>query len=152
MPRSVLTLVLPFLLLSAGLVPAAGGEQYMVEMDLWIDGEQQGTPIVVVAPGKLASVEVADASGDRGWKIDVRVEPPAVSEGAPGGAIWLDLAVYEQREGEWEPLADSLLGVPEGRTGTMSVVEPGVDQASAENSRVHLTTQASRLRPEDTQP
>ena len=140
-------LVLLLASLAAGILPAAESDQFVVEMDLWIDGEQRGTPIVVVAAGEGASVEVGDTSGENGWKIDVLVEPPAASEGAPNGAIWLSLTVYERRDGEWQPLADSLLGVPEGRTGVMSVVEPGVEQATPENSLVYLTTRTSPLRP-----
>jgi len=132
---------------AAGGVSAQPQDQYVVEMNLWIDGEQRGTPIVVTPAGELSSVEVGTASGEGGWKIDVRVEAPADGEGAPVGATWLNLTVYEQRDGEWEVLGDSLLGIHEGRTGTMSVVEPGVEQATPENSQVYLTVQASRLRP-----
>lgn len=131
----------------AGLTLAAEGDQYMVEMELWTEGQQRGTPIVVVAPGEQASVELGDDSGEGGWKIDVLLDPPAAAEGAPVGAIWLNLTVHELRDGEWEPLADSLLGVPEGRSASMSVVEAGVEQATPENSVVYLTAQASLLRP-----
>lgn len=134
-------------LLIFGAVFAAEGEQYMVEMALWIDGEQRGTPIVVVAPGERAAVEVSEDGGEGGWRIEVLVEPPARSEGAPSGAIWLDLAVHERVEGQWELVADSLLGVPEGQTSSMSVVDAGVETGTRENSRVYLTAQASRLRP-----
>lgn len=144
-------LILLLASLAVGSVPAADGDQYMVEMELWIDGEQRGTPMVVLPPGELGSIQVGSESGGGGWKIDVLVESPARAEGAPSGAIWLNLTVYGQREGEWEPLADSLLGVPEGRPATMSVVETGVEQATQENSLVHLTARASLLRPEDSE-
>lgn len=139
--------LLLFLAVPVGNAAAQAEGQYMVEMDLWIDGEQRGTPIVVTPAGEQASVEVAGSSGEGGWKIDVRVEAPAAGEGAPVGATWLNLTVYEMRDGEWAVLADSLLGIHEGRSGTMSVVEPGVEQATPENSQVHLTVQAARLRP-----
>ncbi|NBD96084.1 MAG: hypothetical protein GVY11_06390 [Gammaproteobacteria bacterium] len=143
----LLCLVMLLSVLAAGNAAAQPENQYVVEMDLWIDGEQRGTPIVVAPSGELSSVEVGTASGEGGWKIDVLVEAPADGEGAPIGATWLNLTVHEQRDGEWEVLADSLLGIHEGRTGTMSLVEPGVEQATPENSQVYLTVQASRLRP-----
>lgn len=124
-------------------------DRYMVEMELWIEGEQRGTPMVLVEPGESATVEVSDASGESGWKIDLLVDPPVASEGAPFGSIWLSLAVQELRDGEWELLTDSLLGLREGRAGTMTLVESGVDQATQENSLVHLTAWASILRPSD---
>ncbi len=127
-------------------VCAQQGDRYMVDMTLWIDGEQRGTPVVVVEPGAPASVEVSNPSGG-GWKIELLVEPPAASEAAPAGATWLNLTIYEQRDGQWEPLADSLLGVREGRAGTMSVVEAGDKPATPRNSLVHLSVQLSRLRP-----
>jgi hypothetical protein len=135
-----------------GGVFAAEGDQYMVEMALWIDGEQRGTPILVVPPGERAAVEVSDEGGEAGWRIELLVKSPAASEGAPTGAIWLDLAVHERVEGQWELVADSLLGVPEGQTSSMSVVDPGVETGTRENSRVYLTAQASLLRPGDSGP
>lgn len=139
-------LALLSMLVAAGVL-AADGEQYMVELELWIDGEERGTPIVVVPPGEQASVEVGDPSGHGGWRIEVLVEPPAISEGAPTGATWLNLAVHELVDGQWEALTDSLLGLREGQPGTMTVVESGVEQGTRENSLVHLTAQVSRLRP-----
>jgi hypothetical protein len=133
--------------LAAGSGEAALGDQYMVEMALWIEGEQRGTPIVVIEPDAPASVAVADESGSERWKIELLVEAPSVSEGAPIGATWLNLTVYERRDGEWETLADSLLGVREGRTATMSVVGTGQEPATKDNSLVYLEAQASRLRP-----
>lgn len=145
--------ILAFVLSVLGVVNAAASDKpdrYMVEMELWIEGEQRGSPMLVVEPGEPASIEVSDPSGEGGWKIDLLVDPPVASEGAPVGSIWLNLAVHELRDGEWESLTDSLLGLREGRTGTMTVVESGVDQATRENSLVHLSARASFLRPSET--
>lgn len=141
----ILAMLLPAL--AAGSSETAPDDQYMVEMVLWIEGEQRGTPIVVVEPDTPASVEVGDGSGTKGWRIELLVEAPSAGEGAPIGATWLNLTVYELRDGEWEALADSLLGVREGRTATMSVVETGQEPATKDNSLVYLEAQASRLRP-----
>ena len=141
---------LVFAMLSIALIgsaAAAEDERYMVEMTLSIDGEQRGTPLIVLNAGEQGSVEVASENGDKGWRIDVLVETPTATEGATLGSVWLNLAVHELKEGEWVLLADSLLGVPEGRTSSMSVVEPDVDKATRENSLVHLTATASLMRP-----
>ena len=130
-----------------GSATAAENERYMVEMALSIDGEQRGTPLIVLPPGEQGSVRVRSDTGDKGWRIDVLVESPTAAEAAPFGSVWLNLAVHEFKEGEWELLADSLLGVPEGRTSSMAVVEPGIDKATRENSLVHLTATASLMRP-----
>jgi len=140
-------LAMLFVLPAAGSALGVDGSQYMVEMELWIDGEQRGTPIVVTPAEEPATVEIGDPGGGDRWKIELVLEPPAASEGAPGGAIWLNLSVYERRDGEWELLADSLLGVPEGRSATMTVIDAGDGPATRENSLVHLTAQASLLRP-----
>lgn len=143
---------LMFALTVLAAVSASGAEtrdRYMVEMELWIEGEQRGTPMVVVEPEEPATIEVGEPSGESGWRIEVLVEPPVASEGAPVGSIWLNLAVHELRDGEWQLLTDSLLGLREGRSGTMTLVEPGVDQGTRENSLVHLTASASLLRPSE---
>src|SRR5699024_6955775 len=123
--RACVLFVLPAMLVASALAEGSNEEaRYAVAMELWVDGELRGTPAVVTVAGRPASVAVADASEGDGWKIELRVEPPVVSEGAPVGAIWLELSVHERRDGDWEVLADSLLGVPEGRSATMSVVAP----------------------------
>lgn len=123
----------------------------MVEMVLWIDGKKRGEPIVVTEPGQRASVEVGDADGQNGWRVELLVEPTA-SEGDPGGAIWVNLEVYRRSDGTISLLADSLLGVPEGRPGVLSVVDAGQSgEASPENSRVYLTARTSLLRPASAQ-
>lgn len=135
-----------------GSAAASGDARYMVEMELWINGEQRGTPLVVLPPGEQGSVEVHDEDGDQGWKIEVLVEAPAASDKAVLGSTWLNLAVHELRDGEWSLLADSLLGVPEGRSTSMSVVGSEIEEATRENSRVHLSARASRMRPGERQP
>ncbi|WP_376690751.1 hypothetical protein [Wenzhouxiangella sp. EGI_FJ10409] len=135
-----------------GSAAASGDDRYMVEMELWIDGEQRGTPLVVLPPGEQGSVEVRNEEGDQGWKIEVLVEAPAATQSAPLGSTWLNLAVHELQDGEWNLLADSLLGVPEGRSTSMSVVGSEVEQATRENSRVHLSARASLMRPGERQP
>lgn len=146
-------LLLPLTLAGSALARGVDADQrYAVEMELWIDGELRGAPSIVAVAGQSASVEVANASANDGWKIELLVEPPGVSEGAPVGAVWLELVVYERGDREWETLADSLLGVPDGQTAVMSVVGAGIEEAEPENSLVYLMARATRLQPETSAP
>jgi hypothetical protein len=147
---SLLSLILLLPALWAGSVAAEGSVQYMVEMEVWIDGEEQGTPIVVVEPGKPAFVEVGRSAGPQAWRVEVLVQPAASADADLGDNIWLEMAVYDRSEGELSLLADSLLGVPEGQPGVLSVVESDRQEASAPapaESLVHVTARVSRLRP-----
>lgn len=134
------------LLALAGSTPASEAVRYMLEMELWIEGEHRDSPLLVVESGEPASITVDDAEGRSGWKIEVEVNPPGPAEGAPDGAIWIDFAIHQLEDGQWEHLADSMLGIHEGRTGKLSVADGSV-QATAANSRVFLEVRASRLRP-----
>ncbi len=142
------------LAVSLGLGSAvAQAPRYMVEMELWIDGEQRGTPRLVVEAGEAAELMSTDPDAQSGWKIELEVEPPDPSEGAPQGAIWLHIAVAELANGEWEHLTDTLLGMPEGQSSSLSLVEGGGNSDPApeapENSRLYLTVRSSLLRPGD---
>lgn len=121
---------------------------YVVEMQLWIDGEQRGAPLVVAAPGEPASIEVGDDAGSAGWRIEVLVEPQMAAGDGPGGTIWINVSVLERSDGEWSHLTDSLLGLSEGQEGTMTLVESGREPETPKESRVYLAVQAARLRPE----
>lgn len=130
----------------AGNLFADDAERYMVEMELWIEGELRGTPMVVVEADEPAEISSLEADGLAGWKIELEVEPPGAGEAAPEGAIWLHLSIHQYEDGEWLHLADSLLGVPEGRANTLSVVQ-GDGAPTAEESLVYLIARTSRMRP-----
>lgn len=137
-----------FLALSvlAGSASASEVKRYMLEMTVWIEGERREAPVLIIDSGEPTSIDFEGAEGRRGWKIEVQVNPPGPGEGAPEGAIWMDFSIHRQEDGQWEHLADSMLGIHEGRTGTLSVAsEDG--QASPENSLVYVEVLASRLRP-----
>jgi hypothetical protein len=131
--------------LSLGTAQADDGDRFLIDFELWLYGETQGEPRMIVVAGQPASMEVGGAAHH--WRIEVEVERPAAHEYAPGDALWLHLAVHEQVEGEWEVLADTMLGVPEGQPATLSVVEGEVDEPSPENSLVFLRATTSRLTP-----
>ncbi len=134
------------LLIAATSGIAKGSEpHFLIEMELWLHGEQHGVPIMVVEADNPASVE--QSNGDTGWRVDIEVEKPAAYEQAPGDALWLHVGVHEKIDGEWDLLADSILGVPEGQPATMTVVEGEVSDPSPENSIVYLRATTSRLQP-----
>lgn len=140
------------LILAAGLgfgSALAGTPRYMVEMELWIDGEQRGTPMLIVEAGKPAELVSTDPDGNNGWKIELEVESPGLAENAPSGAIWLHLAVAELVSGEWEHLTDALLGVPEGQSSSLSLLDGEGEAGGPDGSRVYLTARSSRLRPDE---
>lgn len=144
--RKTLLLLAPLVL--AGGTSAADAERYMLEMEVWFEGEYRDAPVLVVESGEPASIDVEGVEGRSGWKIEVQVNPPGPGEGAPDGAIWMDFSIHQQEDGQWEHLADSMLGVHEGRTGTLSVANDE-GQASPESSLVYVEVLASRLRPGD---
>ncbi|MDX1626063.1 MAG: hypothetical protein R3323_06080 [Wenzhouxiangellaceae bacterium] len=122
--------------LFAGLASAEPPRRYEVSASVWIDGELRGRPSLVVEPGVEGTIEVGRPGG--GWRLRVLVEPPAEVEGAAEGALWLTLGLEERVDGEWEFLTDSMLGIPPGRRGSVSVVEEGVQTASPENARLYV--------------
>lgn len=144
MTRRVTTALTLMLALVAGSVMAAE-DRYMIDMSLWINGEKVGQPMVIVEAGKPASIMKGDEEDASGYRVELEVEHPGPGEGAPGGAIWLHVAVSELDDGRWRELADSMIGVVEGETGTISVVEGEVAQPEPENSIVYLTASPLRL-------
>lgn len=142
--RSALIGFLAALLLGDSSAQAA--ERYMIEMELWIDGSKRGEPMLIVEPAEPAEISSTDPEGEKGWRIELEVEPPAAIEGSAGGSIWLRLSIHRLVDGSWQYLTDSMLGVPEGESHTLSVA--GGDGGSGrEDALVHLTAVISRLQP-----
>jgi len=116
---------------------------YLISFELWMHGEPVDAPRMIVEAGQPASMEM---DGPRGhWRIEAEVERPAANEYAPDDALWLHLAVHERVDGEWEVLADTMLGVPEGQPATFSVVEGEIDEPSPEDSLMFLRATTSRV-------
>ncbi|MFU8830856.1 MAG: hypothetical protein ACNA7J_01755 [Wenzhouxiangella sp.] len=142
MRRLPLRSIVAVIALSFSVIVAA--EQFLVEAELWIDGEQRGTPTLIIEAGEPANMEVGDETS--AWRLEVEVERPAGIDMAPAGSLWLHIGVHQQSDGEWEHLADSILGVPEGETATLSVVD-GDAPATPETAAVYLRIKTSRMRP-----
>ena len=138
---------LAVLLLIAVASSIAKGEEprFLIEMALWLHGEQHGAPRMIVQADSPASIE--QSNHQTGWRIDVEVEKPGAHEQAPGDALWLHIGVHEKIDGEWDLLADSILGVPEGQPATLSVVDGDVSDPSPQTSIVYLRATTSRVQP-----
>jgi hypothetical protein len=115
-------------------------DRYLVQAELWIDGQQVGTPSLLTAANSPASVSIAD--DEEGFRLDVLVEP-ITDAYAPENTLWLHVEMHQKMNGEWEPLADSLLGVAEGEAATFSLVE-GDQSPSPETARAYLLISAGR--------
>jgi hypothetical protein len=119
----------------AAALPAAAND-FMVEAQVWIDGDLSGTPRLLVQPDVPASIEVEQ--GDIAWRMSVVVESPEEEEGAASDAIWVRVGISERIGDEWLFLTDSMLGVRRGATGSFSVVEPEVEIATRDNARLFV--------------
>ena len=71
-------------------------------------------------------------------------------EYAPENTVWLHVEVHQMISGQWESMADSLLGVREGETATFSLVE-GDAVSSPETARLYLLISARRFESESLQ-
>ena len=146
---SRMIILLAFGLLAGTIQADDRAAHYQIDFELWLHGESHGSPRMIVEAGTPASMEQGD--GDRHWRIEVEVERPAADEYAPEDALWLHLAVYERIEGDWELLADTILGVPEGQASTLTVVEGEgeVEEVTPDNSLVYLRAMTSRVQAGD---
>lgn len=127
---------------------AAVAEQFLVEAELWLDGERHDVPVMIVTAEEAASVSPLADSSMLQWRLDVEVERAAEHMMAPDNALWVHVGIHHKIDGEWEHLTDSILGVPEGETAILSVVD-GDAEASPETSAVYLRIKTSRLRQAD---
>ena len=125
----------------------AADEQYLVETRVWLDGELAGTPTLIVQAGQPASIERA---GEPHFRLSLMVEP-ARDRFAPLETLWLTIEVEVFGDDGWEPLVDSLLGVHEGRTASLSLVD-GDAESSPETARLFVEVKPSHLRPADAGP
>lgn len=132
--RRLSGVLLSLIVLTAAL-PAVAND-FMVEAQVWIDGELSGTPRLLVQPDVPASIEVE--YGDVAWRMSVVVESPEAREGAASDAIWVKVGISERVGDEWIFLTDSMLGVRKGATGSFSVVEPDVEIATRDNARLFV--------------
>lgn len=135
------------LLLALG-IQVAQAEQYLVEPELWLEGVLQTVPVMVLEAGAPAVLlgprDQASVASPGQWRLEVQVE--GVEDPlAPSNMLWVGVNLAQFHEGDWELLADTMLGVPEGEPGVVSVVD-GDGPASPETASVFLRLKTSRLR------
>ena len=140
--------LLPVLAFVLAAVAVAEEPRFLVEAELHIDGVQRGTPSMLLTAGSPASLETG--SDEDGYRLEVEIEPVDATT-APANSLWLHVAVFERAGGDWEELVDSILGVPEGDTATLSVVD-GDAMATPETAAVYLRIRVTREPAADAQP
>lgn len=129
---------------------ALAREQFLVESELWIDGQLRGTPVMVVDAGQPAMMSHLDDQewvNHDTWRLEVEVEPDS-DRLSPVQTYWVSVAIQHLVDGHWEYLADSIMGVPEGEPATLSVVDDG-QEPTPESARLYLRLRTSRLRETD---
>lgn len=132
------------LLLALTCAPVVFAAEYLIEAELWLDGESAGRPVLLVKAGEPASIERGAGDASTGWRLTIEVEPADTDPLAPSGSLWLQVEVQRQDENGWSAVADSILGVPEGDTATLSVVD-GDAESRPETAAVYLRIKTSRL-------
>ncbi|MEN1727309.1 MAG: hypothetical protein AAGJ52_02605 [Pseudomonadota bacterium] len=156
-PTGVMRWLMACLLAGSGLTAtglfanqASDSEQFLIESELWIDGELQAVPVMVIGlgePGYLLQTNEEGRVEEGGWRLefnaDLADDPLNLSD-----ALWVDVQLSIFEEGRWEPLLDSMLGVPEGEYSTISISDEG-EQPSTEHSEVYLRLRVARLQARD---
>lgn len=134
------------ILITAALVVSAAiaDQQYLIESELWLEGRSTEVPVMIVAAGEPASINPLTAVSESQWRLEIEVEKAAEHLMSPHDALWIHVSVHRKTDDEWEHLTDSILGVPEGETATLSVVD-GDTEATPENSDLYLRVRTSRL-------
>ncbi len=117
-------------------------EQFLVEFELWLDGELVGTPVLIVEAGEFASLE---KMGEPHYRIEVLVEPSANSI-MPLDMAWLHVTVEQLGSDGWEALVDSMMGAREGEPTVLAVTEDD-RLATPEAASLYLQARTSRLKP-----
>jgi hypothetical protein len=124
---------------------ALAADSYLVEAELWLEGELRGMPTMIIEAGEPASLE--REGDDDGFRLEIEIEP-VHDPLAPANSLWLAVAIFQKSDDDWEHVADSILGVPEGQTATLSVVDDDAP-ATPETAAVYLRIKTSRLHAAD---
>jgi len=129
---------------------AQASEQFLIESELWVDGQMRGTPVMMVSAGEAAvmiGLDDGDLIDAGNWRLEFEVEPDS-DRLSPVQTYWVSVAVQHFNDGQWEYLADSIVGVPEGEFASLSIVEDG-QESTPESAQLYLRLRTSRLKPSD---
>lgn len=144
--RLWICLVASFMAGGAGASEPAG-TKYRVESEVWCSGDLRGQPELLIAPGESQHFEI-DAPNTR-WRLNVGVEPPAESEGAAPGAVWLKVDIEQFVDGKWQFITDTMLGTPLGQPGRITVVEQGQTESDPGTAPLYVEMTATAVEPEE---
>jgi len=142
-------------ILAGGCLAATGlsaqvPEQFLIDSELWLDGERHELPALVISdndPGFLLETNDEGRVEEGGWRLEIGTDP-VDDPLALSDSLWLNVRLSLFEDGEWVPVLDSMLGVPEGEFSTLSVSEQDATPGP-QTSEVYLRLLASRLRPGD---
>jgi hypothetical protein len=132
------------------LLASAGWAQtpraFLIEPELWLDGQAQTTPPVIVSVAEAARLfggddESLPQEGD--WRLDLRADP--IDDPLDlSQSLWVDVELSLFRAGQWISVLDSMLGVPEGEVSTLSVAPDG-QAPTPDTAEVYLRLRTQKL-------
>lgn len=120
----------------------AGNEGYLLDCEVWLNGQRQDDTVLVVGKDGIAAIEFSDA--DSAWRLELEVEETLPGEQAPDGAFWVHVKIHEQVDGAWEHLTDTLLGVVSDRPAALGIVSGKGE--GPEQARLYVAMRGSRLK------
>lgn len=104
--------------------------------------------IGVDEPGFLLSTDEEGRAEEGSWRLELRSSPVDDPLGL-SQSLWVEVRLSLFRAGFWEPVLDSILGVPEGEFSSLSVT-PDDQTPSPEASEVYLRLRTERVQTTDT--
>ncbi|MDT8410540.1 MAG: hypothetical protein RQ741_13155 [Wenzhouxiangellaceae bacterium] len=117
--------------------------QYKVETAVWCSGQLRGEPELVLTPGQPGQFEI-DSPESR-WRLSVEIEPPSAGEGAGPDALWFKVEIEQMIDGRWQFLTDTMLGVPPGQPGRITVLEQGDAESNPNQAPLYVELRAHRI-------
>jgi len=128
--------------------PSVGQTQYRVQSAVWCSGQLRGEPELLLEAGKPGQFEID--SPESSWRLRVEVEAPGTHEGAGPDSLWFKVGIDQKVDGDWEFLTETMLGVPPGRPGRITVAAPAdsgeVVDTSRENAPLYVELSAEPVR------
>lgn len=133
---SALALALTVVLASTAAVAA---DSFQVESALLVSGQTQTT-----APIKVEANTATQLWGDSDWQLFVTITP-IDDPFAPANALWMTVRLEAWLDEQWQPMSESVLGVPPGEWAVLTVgdvdQDDGVDTVDLINLRLRVSPQ-----------
>lgn len=133
---SALALALTVVLASTAAVAA---DSFQVESALLVSGQTQTT-----APIKVEANTATQLWGDSDWQLFVTITP-IDDPFAPANALWMTVRLEAWLDEQWQPMSESVLGVPPGEWAVLTVgdvdQDDGLDTVDLINLRLRVSPQ-----------